>query len=56
VEPAEKKVAEPQQEQDERWMRHAMALVTRAEGEMGESPVGTAPMFKAHRQYKEVRA
>ncbi|WP_445206836.1 hypothetical protein [Aeromonas sp. MR7] len=43
-------------EQDERWMRHAMALAARAEGETGELPVGTAPMFKAQRQYKEVRA
>ncbi|MNH18232.1 hypothetical protein D3C79_779300 [compost metagenome] len=56
MEPAEKKVAESQQEQDERWMRHAMALAARGEGETGEIPVGTAPMFKAHRQYKEVRA
>ncbi|MCW0506368.1 hypothetical protein LFM01_15040 [Aeromonas piscicola] len=37
-------------EQDERWMRHAMA-----EG-IGEIPVGTAQMFKACRKYKEVRA
>ena len=56
MEPAEKKVAESQQEQGERWMRHAIALAARGEGETGEIPVGTAPMFKAHRQYKEVRA
>nr|WP_314927142.1 hypothetical protein [Aeromonas piscicola] len=43
-------------EQDERWMRHAMALAARAEGETGEIPVGTAPMFKACSKYKEVRA
>ncbi|WP_348688150.1 hypothetical protein [Aeromonas bestiarum] len=45
-----------QVQQDERWMSHAMALAARAEGETGEIPVGTAPMFKARRQYKEVRA
>ncbi|MGY3895445.1 hypothetical protein [Aeromonas enterica] len=45
-------------EQEERWMRHAMELAARAEGKTGEIPVGTAPMFKAHRQHndKEVRA
>ncbi|MGL4355877.1 MAG: hypothetical protein ACRCTP_18785 [Aeromonas popoffii] len=47
-----------QAQQDERWMHYAMGLAARAEGETGEIPVGTASMFKAHRQYndKEVRA
>ncbi|MGY3959445.1 hypothetical protein [Aeromonas popoffii] len=45
-------------EQDERWMHYAMGLAAGAEGETGEIPVGTASMFKAHRQYndKGVRA
>ena len=39
VEPAQKNAAEMQITQDERWMRHAMALAARAEG-IGEIPVG----------------
>ncbi|MGY3910247.1 hypothetical protein ACW5XW_02425 [Aeromonas piscicola] len=56
--PSENAGSFEQTQQDERWMRHAMALAGRAEGETGEIPVGTAPMFKAHRQYndEEVRA
>ncbi|MGY3906473.1 hypothetical protein [Aeromonas bestiarum] len=53
--PSENADSFEQAQQDERWMRHAMALAARAEG-IGEIPVGTAPMFKAQRQYKEVRA
>ncbi|MFC5705347.1 hypothetical protein [Aeromonas eucrenophila] len=56
MEPAENTDAINQAQQDERWIRHTMALAARAEGDTGEIPVGTAPMFKAHRQYKEVRA
>jgi hypothetical protein len=58
VEPSEIAQCLGHSEQDERWMRHAMALAARAEGETGEIPVGTAQMFKAHRQYndEEVRA
>ncbi len=55
VEPSEIAPCLGHGEQDERWMHHAMALAARAEG-IGEIPVGTAPMFKAQRQYKEVRA
>ncbi|WP_420866521.1 hypothetical protein [Aeromonas bestiarum] len=54
--PSENTDSFEQAQQDEHWMRHAMALAARAEGETGEIPVGTAPMFKAQRQYKEVRA
>ena len=39
MEPAQKNAAEMQITQDERWMRHAMALAARAEG-IGEIPVG----------------
>lgn len=55
MKPAENTDAINQAQQDKRWMLHTMALAARAEG-TGEIPVGTAPMFKAHRQYKEVRA
>ena len=41
MEPAQKNAAEMQITQDERWMRHAMALAARAEGETGEILVGT---------------
>ncbi|MGL5129658.1 MAG: hypothetical protein ACRC7D_16280 [Aeromonas popoffii] len=56
--PSEKADSFEQAQQDERWMHYAMALAARAEGETGEIPVGTASMFKAHRQYndKGVRA
>ncbi len=56
--PSENADSFEQTQQDERWMHHAMALAARAEGETGEIPVGTAPMFMAHRPYndKEVRA
>ncbi|WDL84817.1 hypothetical protein IU367_07460 [Aeromonas bestiarum] len=54
--PSENADSFEQVQQDERWMHHAMALAARAEGETGEIPVGTAPMFKAQRQYKEVSA
>ena len=58
MEPAQKNAAEMQIAQDERWMRHAMALAARAEGETGEILVGTvllSEMLRLHSD-REVRA
>ncbi|MFM4678046.1 hypothetical protein ACW5W6_02940 [Aeromonas mytilicola] len=53
-------VTEPvsQSEQDEHWMRHAMALAARAEGETGEILVGTVLLSEVRRLHsdREVRA
>ena len=58
MEPAQKNAAEMQITQDERWMRHAMALAARAEGETGEILVGTVLFSEVRRLHsdREVRA
>ena len=61
MEPAQKNAAEMQITQDERWMRHAMALAAlaaRAEGETGEILVGTVLLSEVRRLHsdREVRA
>ena len=58
MEPAQKNAAEMQITQDERWMRHAMALAARAEGETGEILVGTGLLSEVRRLHsdREVRA
>ena len=58
MEPAQKNAAEMQITQDERWMRHAMALAARAEGETGEILVGTVLLSVVRRLHsdREVRA
>ena len=50
--------AEMQITQDEHWMRHAMALAARAEGETGEILVGTVLLSEVRRLHsnREVRA
>ncbi|MFG0875558.1 hypothetical protein ACF8QD_18070 [Aeromonas media] len=47
-----------QSEQDDHWMRHAMALAARAEGETGEILVGTVLLSEVRRLHsdREVRA
>ena len=47
-----------QARQDEHWMRHAMALAARAEGETGEILVGTVLLSEVRRLHsdREVRA
>ncbi|MNZ99354.1 MULTISPECIES: hypothetical protein [Aeromonas] len=58
MEPVQKNAAEMQFTQDERWMRHAMALAARAEGETGEILVGTVLLSEVRRLHsdREVRA
>ena len=56
--PSENNDVFDQVRQDERWMRHAMALAARAEGETGEILVGTVLLSEVRRLHsdREVRA
>ena len=47
MKPSEVAAQISQREQDERWMRHAMALAARAEG-IGEIPVGAVLRSEEH--------
>ncbi|MGE6261812.1 hypothetical protein [Aeromonas media] len=58
MEPTQKNAAGMQIIQNEHWMRHAMALAARAEGETGEILVGTVLLSEVRRLHsdREVRA
>ncbi|MNH33333.1 tRNA-specific adenosine deaminase [compost metagenome] len=57
MEPTQKNAAGMQIIQNECWMRHAMALAARAEGETGEILVGTVLLSEVRRLHsdREVR-